>query len=38
MPVYEYACRACGEVEEHLQPRAWTQSGLPREERHDHSH
>jgi putative FmdB family regulatory protein len=20
MPVYEYACRACGEVEEHLQP------------------
>jgi putative FmdB family regulatory protein len=20
MPVYEYACRACGQVEEHLQP------------------
>jgi putative FmdB family regulatory protein len=20
MPVYEYACRACGELEEHLQP------------------
>ncbi len=21
MPVYEYVCRACGAVEEHLQPR-----------------